>query len=289
MLLVHGIADGAAGWREVSEALSGEARVIAYDRRGYGGSEAPEPYERTTVEEQAEDAAMLLRGLDAGARRRVRARPGRGRGARPGQAPSPSWCAAVALVDPALYQLAPDATRGAVGRACRAREARCATAARRTRSRPGWPRGARRPTRIARARGDHVAFFADYAGLATWPVLRRDLRALDVPVAVLVSAGAPAYVRETGRALAELVPGATLRARGRARRRPCASCSRSPAARPRTAIVPPRRARPATSSRRGGEGEEGQGEERDREVAGVQRGLALEQAEEVGRRAGWRG
>ena len=46
-------------------ALEDVARVIAYDRRGYGASGAPEPYEGTTVEEQAEDAAALLRALDA--------------------------------------------------------------------------------------------------------------------------------------------------------------------------------------------------------------------------------
>ena len=36
------------------------ARVIAYDRRGYGGSGAPEPYAATIVAEQAEDLAALL-------------------------------------------------------------------------------------------------------------------------------------------------------------------------------------------------------------------------------------
>ena len=40
-------------------------RVITYDRRGYGGSTAPEPYTRTTVNEQAEDLAALVGGLDA--------------------------------------------------------------------------------------------------------------------------------------------------------------------------------------------------------------------------------
>ncbi len=210
MLLVHGIADGATGWREVSEALSGEARVIAYDRRGYGGSEAPEPYERTTVEEQAEDAAMLLRGLDAA----PAVVCGRDLGAVVALdlvRRYPELVRAVALVDPALYQLAPDATQALSAERVLLENA----------LRDGGPadaveawlaaRGAP-ADRIERARGDHVAFFADYAGLATWPVLRRDLGAIDLPVAVLVSAGAPAYVRETARALAELVPTATLRA-----------------------------------------------------------------------------
>ena len=41
--------------------------MIAYDRRGYGSSGAPEPYRGTTVEEQAQDAAAVLGALDAGA------------------------------------------------------------------------------------------------------------------------------------------------------------------------------------------------------------------------------
>src|SRR2546423_13346399 len=64
VMLVHGMADDAAGWAAVAEALAPEARVIAYDRRGYGGSEAPEPYGRTTVAEQAEDTACLIGALD---------------------------------------------------------------------------------------------------------------------------------------------------------------------------------------------------------------------------------
>jgi pimeloyl-ACP methyl ester carboxylesterase len=212
LLLVHGIADGAEGWREVREALAGEARVIAYDRRGYGGSDAPEPYERTTVEEQAEDAALLLRGLEAA----PAVVCGRDLGAvvaldlvrRYGE-----LVRAVALVDPALYQLAPEATqalsaeRDVLEKALRDGGPGDAVEA--------WLAARGAPAdRIERARGDHVAFFADYAGLATWSVLRRDLRALDLPVAVLVSAGAPAHVRDTAGALAELVPGAALRGEG---------------------------------------------------------------------------
>ncbi|MDX6698452.1 MAG: hypothetical protein QOE65_1849, partial [Solirubrobacteraceae bacterium] len=64
VLLVHGIGDRGEGWSDVAGGLPA-ARVITYDRRGYGGSSAPEPYERTTVAEQAEDAAALLAALGA--------------------------------------------------------------------------------------------------------------------------------------------------------------------------------------------------------------------------------
>ena len=60
-LVVHGMASGAYAAAELREALPG--RVIAYDRRGYGGSGAPEPYAATTVQEQGEDAAALLAAL----------------------------------------------------------------------------------------------------------------------------------------------------------------------------------------------------------------------------------
>ena len=208
MLLVHGIADGPPA----GAGLGGTAGRGEGDRlrppwlRRIG---APEPYERTTVEEQAEDAATLLRGLDAApavvcgrdlgaswlSTWSALSRAGAGRGA----------------VDPRALPARARRHRGPVGRACPLENA----------LRDGGPadaveawlaaRGAP-ADRIARARSDHVAFFADYAGLATWSVLRRDLGALDLPVAVLVSAGAPAHVRETARALAELVPTATLRA-----------------------------------------------------------------------------
>ena len=66
VLLIHGLAADAEAMAPVAQALAGEARVIAYDRRGYGASGAPEPYRGTTVEEQAQDAAALLGALDAG-------------------------------------------------------------------------------------------------------------------------------------------------------------------------------------------------------------------------------
>lgn len=65
VLLVHETAANASVWSAVAEELSDQARAIAYDRRGWGASSAPEGYRRTTVEEQSEDAAALLESLDA--------------------------------------------------------------------------------------------------------------------------------------------------------------------------------------------------------------------------------
>lgn len=52
-------------WADAVNKLARLGRVIAYDRRGCGRSERPEPYERTSVAEQANDAAALLDALEA--------------------------------------------------------------------------------------------------------------------------------------------------------------------------------------------------------------------------------
>jgi Predicted hydrolases or acyltransferases (alpha/beta hydrolase superfamily) len=65
VVLVHGTALGRRVWEEVIAALGDGVRAIAYDRRAYGESEAPEPYRGTTVSEQSEDAAALIEALGA--------------------------------------------------------------------------------------------------------------------------------------------------------------------------------------------------------------------------------
>jgi pimeloyl-ACP methyl ester carboxylesterase len=204
VVLVHGMADDAAGWAPVVETLAGEARLIAYDRRGYAGSEAPEPYGRTTVEEQAEDAACLIEALDAAPAvvcgrdlgalvcldlvKRYRAR-----------------VAGIVLIDPPLLAFAPAATEALASE----------RVALETWLRDEGPAGAverwlgargASAERVARARSAATAFFADYGAVATWPVTRAELRSLDVPAAILDSAQAPPYQREASRALAELLP-----------------------------------------------------------------------------------
>jgi esterase len=57
---IHGGGGSAVMWGEAVEELARLGRVLAYDRRGCGRSERPEPYERTSVAEQADDAAALL-------------------------------------------------------------------------------------------------------------------------------------------------------------------------------------------------------------------------------------
>jgi pimeloyl-ACP methyl ester carboxylesterase len=203
VLLVHGIGGRAvATWPDLAS-----VRVITYDRRGYGASGAPEPYARTTVEEQAEDAAAVLDAFDAAPA--IVAGDGLGglialdlaRRHRP-------LVRGVIAIDPPLLAFVPEAAEAlaAEREALEAdlREAGPAEAVRRHLVAAGADEAQAR-----RASADFRAFFADYAAAATWAVGRRELRALDVSLAVLDGSDPPRHVRIAADALAALVPGAT--------------------------------------------------------------------------------
>ena len=206
VLLVHGLASGAATLAPVAQALAAAgAQAIAYDRRGYGASGAPEPYGGTTVEEQAEDAAALLGALGIAPALVV----GEGFGALIAldlARRHPRAVRAVVLVEPPMFMLVPEATyelsdeRADIEEAVRARG-------------PGagvetWLRGRADPDALARARESFRGFFADYAGLASWGVTRPELRRLDVPAVVVTGPRTQAHVRLAAEKLAALLPGA---------------------------------------------------------------------------------
>jgi pimeloyl-ACP methyl ester carboxylesterase len=206
VLLVHGLASDAAALAPVAEAIAAAgARAIAYDRRGYGQSGAPEPYEGTSVEEQAEDAAVLLSRLDAApaviagdgfgaliALDLMKRHAGVVRGA--------------VLSDPALFALVPEATEMLSAQRAEIEEAVRSGG-------PGagveaWVAGRVEGEALARARAAHLGFFADYAGLATWPASRRELRALGAPAVVLTGPSSAPHVVAAADALAGLLPAA---------------------------------------------------------------------------------
>jgi pimeloyl-ACP methyl ester carboxylesterase len=207
VLLLHGMADDHTAWRETAAALAQHARVVAPDRRGYGESGAPEPYERTTVAEQAEDAAALIGALGLG--------PVVACGVDVGALAildlllrHPSLVRAAVLVDPLAFALVADANEALAAERealeLALREGGPAEAVER------WLRlhGAGDPARVARARRDARAFFADYGGQTTLALTRRELRGLDVPVAVLDGPDGPAHLRSAADALAGLLPDA---------------------------------------------------------------------------------
>ncbi len=203
-VVVHDLAADAEVWAPELGRLGG--RAVAYDRRGYGGSTAPEGYAATTVEEQAEDLAALLRGLDAAPALLL----GDGFGALVALDVAkrhPALVAALVLADAPLYAFVPAATRAIAEQRSTLEEA----------LRAGGPaaviaaylEGRADAGQVARAQVAARAFFADYAGLSSWPVTRRDLRAIAIATVVLTRPGAAPHVVAAADALAGLLPAAT--------------------------------------------------------------------------------
>ncbi|MEA2251839.1 MAG: hypothetical protein QOG70_2081 [Solirubrobacteraceae bacterium] len=205
LLLVHGIASDALALEPVAQALAPHARTVAYDRRGYGDSGAPEPYAGTTAQEQAEDAAALLRALDA----HPAVVCGEGFGALVALDLLTRHRALVrgaVLCEAPLLMLVPAATQELAEQRARMEDAMRAGGPQA--GVEAWLAGRVDGEPLARARAAHRAFFADYAGLASWPASRRALRALDAPAVVLTGPWTPPTVVAASDALAELLPAA---------------------------------------------------------------------------------
>lgn len=190
VLLVHDMASGPAALGPLAEALAATgARVISHDRRGYGASGTPDVYTATTIHEQAEDAAAILEQV-AGAPAAV---VGFGFGALitlDVLVRHAALTRGAVLVDPPVFAFVPEANeplaaeRLALEETLRAGGPAAALAA--------W--GGTDPA-------DAQGFLADYAGRSTWSPSRRELRAIEVPVRVVVTADAPAHVALAARAV----------------------------------------------------------------------------------------
>lgn len=206
VLVVHAMASDAQAWAgALDELAAAGARAIAYDRRGYGSSGAPQPYAATTVQEQAQDAGALLTALGAAPALLV----GSGFGALVVLellVRRPELARAAVLADPPLHAFVPEATKALAVERELLEEA----------LREGGPEAAVRawlgdgadPALAARAAAGHVGFFADYAGQASWSPSRRELRAIGLPVAIVTGPDTPAHVVAAADAAAALVPGA---------------------------------------------------------------------------------
>jgi pimeloyl-ACP methyl ester carboxylesterase len=215
IVLVHGAAGSRTIWRETVDALDGGLRTIAYDRRAYGDSGAPEPYTATTVAEQADDLAQLIEALAAAPAVLV----GHGIGAMIALdvlMRRPELARAAVLIEPPVLWLSPRGPevvaelRDGIERGAR----------------DGGPGGAVEaylaqvagdraidsygPERAGAARADARAFAADLTAGPSWSVTRRELRALDAPVAIVSGTHSSPVWREVSAALAALLPGAKL-------------------------------------------------------------------------------
>ncbi|MGI8803685.1 MAG: alpha/beta fold hydrolase [Solirubrobacteraceae bacterium] len=208
VFLVHGLAADAAAFAPLVAGLADRATTIAFDRRGYGSSGAPEPYTATTVAEQAQDAAALLAGLGLAGVTAV----GEGFGALVVLDLIKRHAAlvgAAVVADPPLYAFVPEATE--IMSEERARLERSLRHAGPAAAVEDWLAGRAGAERLGRAREAHRGFLADYAGLASWPVTRAELRGLAPPIVVLTGPDTPAHVAAAADALARLVPGGRRR------------------------------------------------------------------------------
>ncbi len=203
LLLVHGMASDAAAWMPaLDELATAGARAIAYDRRGYGASGAPQPYVATTIQEQAEDAAAVLAALDAAPALLV----GDGFGALVVLellVRRPQLASAAVLADPPLFAFVPSATHALADERTLLEQAL-------REGGPGdaihaWIASRADVVRPARASFSPLGFFADYAGQLSWSPARRELRSIAVPVAVVTGPGTQAHVVEAAGAAAALL------------------------------------------------------------------------------------
>jgi pimeloyl-ACP methyl ester carboxylesterase len=64
VMFISGATGDAGHWTEVADALAGEYTVLSYDRRANSRSPRPANWTATSIDEQADDAAALLRALD---------------------------------------------------------------------------------------------------------------------------------------------------------------------------------------------------------------------------------
>ena len=215
VVFVHGTANARSVWRETVMALGDGFRSIAYDRRAYGDSGAPEPYGGTTVGEQADDLAALIESLGAegaivcghelGAlaaldlllRHRGLAR-------------------AAVLVEPSMLWLSAGGTdavstlREVVEKAALGRGPAAAVAA--FLEAVDGPAAVRMlgEERLAAAQSAPRAFAADLAAAASWPAGRRELARITAPVTVLSGERSAPVRREAAESLVRLLPQAEL-------------------------------------------------------------------------------
>jgi pimeloyl-ACP methyl ester carboxylesterase len=204
LLIVHGMASDAATWSSTLDELAAAGvRAIAYDRRGYGSSGAPRPYTATTVQEQSEDAAAVLAALDAAPAVLV----GDGFGALVALellVRRPRLATGAVLADPPLFAFVPAATAAlAEQRALLEQALRDGGPGRAI---DAWLGSDADAGRRERARAAPLGFFADYAGQASWSPSRRELRAIDVPVAVVTGPTSEPHALAAADAVAALLP-----------------------------------------------------------------------------------
>ena len=223
VLCLHETGATSEVWRALAEALESRARVIAYDRPGWGASPAPDTYVQTTVGEQAATAAAVLD--DRGAAPAVVCGAGIGAVAALELAVRrPDLALGIVLVEPPLLAFVPTATEAMSGAAALVREAvaeggRELALARYHDGELGiLSPGAERLPDNARDRGARApaGLFAELAAVPNWELPVQELGDARVSSTIVIGADTPPLVREAAQRLggalarselAELGPG----------------------------------------------------------------------------------
>lgn len=218
VLCIHETGTSSESWRSLADALGDRARTIAYDRRGWGRSGAPEPYTRTTVHEQAEDATRVL--ADAGAAPALLC--GAGLGAVVALdlvVQRPQLARAAVAIEPPLLAFLEAATERLSEDGESLREA----------VRHGGPEAGvdlflagglpalgagagRLPDSLAGAVRDRpLSLFAELAAVASWPLPLAEMAGNRVPVRVVVFESSPSLLRDAARETAGRIAATELR------------------------------------------------------------------------------
>jgi pimeloyl-ACP methyl ester carboxylesterase len=207
VICIHETAATGRIWDALAESTPG-LRVIRFDRRGWGGSEAPEGYRRTTVTEQAEDAAGLIERLADG--RVVVCGAGLGAVAALDLAlRRPDLCSGATLIEPPLLAFVPAATEGlsadgaALEEAVRSGGAAAAYDLYAGGGLPYLGAGAGRiPEEIAATGRERPrSLFAELAAVAAWEIRPAALLECEVPIRVVQAATTPPVLRQAAEEL----------------------------------------------------------------------------------------
>ncbi len=218
VLLIHETAASGKVWGRLAEALAPNARVIGYDRRGWGSSSAPEGYQRTTIEEQSEDAAGLLESTGAAPAVLV----GAGIGAVIAMdllLRRPELVSSAVLVEPPLLGLLPQATAVLSEDRVRLHEALAAGGADEAvrlylsgALEALGPGAGRQDPELAADAGERPAvLFAELGSTPMWSTPLSRLGEASLPSRIVISQSTPDLVREAATALEGRLANASLR------------------------------------------------------------------------------
>jgi pimeloyl-ACP methyl ester carboxylesterase len=217
LLFLHETATGADVWHPLADALGEGTWAISYDRRGWGGSATPQSYARTTIEEQSADAAALLEAL--GVERALLCGSGLGAvAALDLLLRRPDLVSAAVLIEPPLLAFVPEATAGlsadrlAIVEAIRGGGPEAAMDLYLAGGLPFLGAGAERiPPEASRAASERPrSLFAELGAVPSWLLRPAELRAVQAPSRIVVSAATPTPLRVSAEHLAGRLRGSEL-------------------------------------------------------------------------------